>query len=98
MGLSSVEIDEDELLRIKDNLLKSHTRLEALWEQAWDAQKAEHEAVNAALLSAEARKAAPGSRGRHREGAGAVELPAGDRGHCAGGVRPCVGGAAMTGR
>jgi hypothetical protein len=59
--LSSVDIDENELLRVKNGLELTHDRLKQLWRQAFHARVAENRAHAAALEAAQARKAAPGS-------------------------------------
>jgi hypothetical protein len=58
---SPLEVDPEEWLHLRSQLIDVHGRLHGLWQCVWDEQKAEHAAAKAALEAAKAERAAPGS-------------------------------------
>jgi hypothetical protein len=58
---SPLEVDPEEWLHLRSQLIDVHGRLHGLWQCVWDEQKAERAAAKAALEAAKAERAAPGS-------------------------------------
>jgi hypothetical protein len=58
---SRTEVEENEWRRVESDLITLTTRVEELWDQAWDQRNAERQEHQAAIKALKADKEAPGS-------------------------------------